>query len=160
MEVLIEREIADEFSDEHSMMLKAKFNDGEPWYADYIKYIVRKVVPTKWLAEKRKRFYSQVKDYFWDELYVFRLCADNVMRRCVTGSEILEILAHCHSRPTRGHHSASITGRKIYESRFFWPSIFKDAKDYVIRCDACKRSGNISSSSEILMIPHLDQIFT
>ncbi|GJW88149.1 reverse transcriptase domain-containing protein [Tanacetum coccineum] len=44
-----------------------------------------------------------------------------------------------------GHHSASITGRKVYESGFFWPSIFKDAKDYVMRCDTCQRSGNISS---------------
>ncbi|GKA11409.1 reverse transcriptase domain-containing protein [Tanacetum coccineum] len=44
---------------------------------------------------------------------------------------------------------ASITGRKVYESGFYWPSIFKDAKDYVIRCDACQRSGNISSISEM-----------
>ncbi|GJW62393.1 reverse transcriptase domain-containing protein [Tanacetum coccineum] len=44
---------------------------------------------------------------------------------------------------------ASITGRKVYESGFFWPSIFKDAKDYVMRCDACQRSGNISSRSEM-----------
>ncbi|GJR31010.1 reverse transcriptase domain-containing protein [Tanacetum coccineum] len=71
------------------------------------------------------------------------------MRRCVAGSEILEILAHCHSGPTGGHHSASITGRKVYESGFFWPSIFKDAKDYVMRCDACQRSRNISSRSEM-----------
>nr|GFB31120.1 hypothetical protein [Tanacetum cinerariifolium] len=34
-----------------------------------------------------------------------------------------------------GHHSASITRRKVYESGFFWPSIFKDAKDYMMRCD-------------------------
>ncbi|GJU67162.1 putative nucleotidyltransferase, ribonuclease H [Tanacetum coccineum] len=71
------------------------------------------------------------------------------MRRCVAGNELLEILAHCHSRPTGGHHSASITGRKVYESGFYWPSIFKDAKDYVMRCDACQRSGNISSRSEM-----------
>ncbi|GKB60427.1 reverse transcriptase domain-containing protein [Tanacetum coccineum] len=45
--------------------------------------------------------------------------------------------------------SASITGRKVYESGFFWPSIFKDAKDYIMRCDACQRSGNISSRSEM-----------
>ncbi|GKA03018.1 reverse transcriptase domain-containing protein [Tanacetum coccineum] len=43
------------------------------------------------------------------------------------GSEILEILAHCHSGPTGGHHSASITRSKVYESGFFWPGIFKDA---------------------------------
>ncbi|GJT75027.1 putative nucleotidyltransferase, ribonuclease H [Tanacetum coccineum] len=134
MEVLIEREIADEFPDEHLMMLKAKLHNDEPWYADYANYIVGKVVPTKWSAEKRKRFYSQVKNYFWDEHYAFRLCADNIIRRCVAGSEILEIIAYCHYRPTGGHHSASVTGRMVYESGFFWPNIFKVAKDYVMRC--------------------------
>ncbi|GKD37831.1 reverse transcriptase domain-containing protein [Tanacetum coccineum] len=44
---------------------------------------------------------------------------------------------------------ASITERKVYESRLYWPSIFKAAKDYVMKCDACQRSGNISSRSEM-----------
>ncbi|GKE71196.1 reverse transcriptase domain-containing protein, partial [Tanacetum coccineum] len=44
---------------------------------------------------------------------------------------------------------ADLTGRKVYESGFFWPTIFKDAKEYVMTCDACKRSGNLSSRSEI-----------
>ncbi|GJV62985.1 reverse transcriptase domain-containing protein [Tanacetum coccineum] len=68
------------------------------------------------------------------------------MRRCVARNEILEILGHYHSGPIGGHHSVSITGRKVYESGFYWPSIFKDA---VMRCDACHRSGNISSRSEM-----------
>ncbi|GJY19511.1 reverse transcriptase domain-containing protein [Tanacetum coccineum] len=138
-------EIANEFPNKHLMILKAKLNDDEPWYANYVNYIVGKIVPPKWTPEKRRRFFSQLKNYFWDEPYVFRLCPNNVMRRCVAGSKILEILAHCHSGPTRGHHSVWITGRKVYESGFFWPSIFKDAKDYVMRCDACQRLGNISS---------------
>ncbi|GJR98515.1 reverse transcriptase domain-containing protein [Tanacetum coccineum] len=109
---LAEDEIADKFPDEHLMILKAKLNDEEPWYADCVNYIVRKVIPLKWTPERRKRFFSQVRTYFWDEPYAFRLCTDNVMRRCLAGNEILEILAHCHSGPTRGHHSALITGRK------------------------------------------------
>ncbi|GJU91643.1 reverse transcriptase domain-containing protein [Tanacetum coccineum] len=92
---------------------------------------------------------NHVKYYFWDELYAFKLCSDNVMSRFVAGNKIFEILAHCHSGTTGGHHSALITGRKVYESGFYWPSIFKDAKDYVMKCDACQRSGNISSRSEM-----------
>ncbi|GKG24758.1 hypothetical protein Tco_0395386, partial [Tanacetum coccineum] len=102
MEVLSEGEIDDEFPDEHLLMLKAKVNNVEPWYADYVKYLVRKVVPLKWAFEKRKRFYSQVKNYIWDEPYPLRLCPSNIMRRCVGGNEISEILAHCHSGPTGG----------------------------------------------------------
>ncbi|GKE35960.1 reverse transcriptase domain-containing protein [Tanacetum coccineum] len=131
------------------MELKTEINNDEPWYADYVNYLVGKIVPPNWTPEKRRRFFSQVKNYFWDKPYAFKLCPDNIMRQCVAGNEISKILAHCHSGPTRGHHSASVTGRKVYESRFFWPSIFKDAKDYVMRCDACQRSGNISSRSEM-----------
>ncbi|GJY77500.1 reverse transcriptase domain-containing protein, partial [Tanacetum coccineum] len=133
---LAEDEIADKFPDEHLMILKAKLNDEEPWYADYVNYIVGKVVPPKWTPKRRKLFFSQVRNYFWDEPYAFRLCPDNVMRTCMAGDEILKILAHCHSGPTGGHHSASITRRKVYEAGFYWPGIFKDAKDYVMKCDA------------------------
>ncbi|GKB86508.1 reverse transcriptase domain-containing protein, partial [Tanacetum coccineum] len=120
---LAEEEIEDKFPDEHLMILKAKLNDEEPWYADYVNYIVGKVVPPEWTPEKEKR--------------------------CVAGSEILEILAHCHSGLTGGHHSASVTGRKVYKAGFYWPNIFRDAKDYVMMCDACQKSGNISSRNEM-----------
>ncbi|GJS74840.1 reverse transcriptase domain-containing protein [Tanacetum coccineum] len=145
----MEEEITDEFPDEHLMILKSELNNDEPWYADYVIYIVGKIVPPNWTPEKRRRFFSLVKNYFWDEPYAFKLCSDNVMRRCVAGNEIHKILAHFHSGPTGGHHSASITRRKVYESGFYWPSIFKDAKDFVMRCNACQRSGNISSRSEM-----------
>ncbi|GJV77048.1 reverse transcriptase domain-containing protein [Tanacetum coccineum] len=107
MEVLTEREIADEFSDKHLMALKSKSNNDEPW------------------------FFSQDKTYCWEVPYAFKLCADNIMRKCVARSETLEILAHCHSGPTGGHHSANVTAKKVYESGFYRPSIFKDANEYV-----------------------------
>ncbi|GJX14313.1 reverse transcriptase domain-containing protein, partial [Tanacetum coccineum] len=131
MEVLTEREIADKFSDKHLMALKSKSNNDKPWYADFINYIVGKVVLPNWTFEKRKRFFSQVKTYFWEESYASKLCADNIMRRCVAGSETLEILTHCYLVPTGGHHSANITAKKVYEFRFYWPSVFKDANEYV-----------------------------
>ncbi|GJT14381.1 hypothetical protein Tco_0861423 [Tanacetum coccineum] len=136
---LAKEEIADKFPDEHLMILKAKLNDEEPWYADYVNYIVGKVVPPKWTPERRKQFFSQLRNYFWDEPCAIRLCPDNVMRRCVAGDEILEILVYCHSGPTGRHYSASITGRNVYKVGFYWPSIFKDAKDYVMKCDALQR---------------------
>ncbi|GJT36198.1 reverse transcriptase domain-containing protein [Tanacetum coccineum] len=71
------------------------------------------------------------------------------MRRCVAGSETLKILAHCHSGRTGGHHNVNVTAKKVYKAGFYWPSIFKDANEYVRRCDACQRFGNISSKNEM-----------
>ncbi|GJU04603.1 hypothetical protein Tco_1121033 [Tanacetum coccineum] len=130
-EMLSEREIADEFPDKHLMLLKSKLNDDEPWYADFVNYIVGKVVSPNWTFEKRKRFFSQVKTYFWEEPYAFKLCADNIIRRCVAGSETLEILAHCHSGPTGGHHSASVTTMKFTNPDFISLVFFKDANEYI-----------------------------
>ncbi|GJV35445.1 putative reverse transcriptase domain-containing protein [Tanacetum coccineum] len=130
-----------EFRTTNDILLKTRSN--------LLSELTIEVVPPNWTFKKRKRFFSQVKTYFWEEPYAFKLCADNIMRRCVAGSETLEILAHCHSGPTGGHHSANVTAKKVYESGFYWPSVFKDANEYVRRCDACQRSGNISSRNEM-----------
>nr|GEY05436.1 hypothetical protein [Tanacetum cinerariifolium] len=57
---LTEEEIADKFPDEHLMILKARFNDDEPWYADYVNYILGKVVPQKWTSKRRKQMQYDV----------------------------------------------------------------------------------------------------
>ncbi|GJX74965.1 reverse transcriptase domain-containing protein [Tanacetum coccineum] len=53
--VFTEEEITDEFPDEHLMILKSELNDDEPWYANYVNYIVGKIVPPKWTPERRRR---------------------------------------------------------------------------------------------------------
>ncbi|GJV64843.1 putative reverse transcriptase domain-containing protein [Tanacetum coccineum] len=90
----------------------------------------KRLFPLNWSFQKERRFFSQVKTYFWEEPYAFKLCADIIMRRYVAGSKTLEILAHCHSGPTGGHHSANVTMKKVYESGFYWPSVFKDANEF------------------------------
>nr|GEU86952.1 reverse transcriptase domain-containing protein [Tanacetum cinerariifolium] len=51
--------IAYEFPNDHLIVLKTTPDNDEPWYADYVNYIVGKLLPPKWTAEKRKRFFSQ-----------------------------------------------------------------------------------------------------
>ncbi|GKA85371.1 hypothetical protein Tco_0807025 [Tanacetum coccineum] len=101
-----------------------KHKEAEDLAADHLSRLFPQIGPLK-----KKRFFSQVKTYFWEEPYAFKLCTDNIMRRCVAGSETLEILAHCHSGPTGGHHSANVTANKVYESGFYWSSVFKDVND-------------------------------
>ncbi|GKE87906.1 hypothetical protein Tco_1565381, partial [Tanacetum coccineum] len=62
MEVLTEKEIVDEFPDEHLLVLRSKFKDDEPWYADFINYIVGKVVPPKLDIQKKKEVFLASQD--------------------------------------------------------------------------------------------------
>ncbi|GJX97763.1 reverse transcriptase domain-containing protein [Tanacetum coccineum] len=48
-----------------------------------------------------------------------------VIRRCVSGQEALDILKACHSGPTGGHYGANYTARKIFDSGFYFPHIYK-----------------------------------
>ncbi|GJX78817.1 reverse transcriptase domain-containing protein [Tanacetum coccineum] len=69
--------------------------------------------------------------------------------RCVHGQEAVDILTACHNGPTRGHHGANYTAKKVFDSGFYWPTIYRDAHDLVTRCDACQRQGKISQRDEM-----------
>ncbi|GJS63132.1 reverse transcriptase domain-containing protein [Tanacetum coccineum] len=81
--------------------------------------------------------------------YLFRTCADQIIRRCVHGQEDLEILKACHEGPTGGHHSANLTARKVFDAGFFWPTIYRDAHTMIKSCDTCQRQGKISQRDEM-----------
>ncbi|XP_016747509.1 uncharacterized protein [Gossypium hirsutum] len=72
-------------------------------------------------------------------------------RKCVAGSEIDEILHHCHSSLSGGHFGGSRTAEKILQVGFFWPTVFKNVYAYVKNCDRCQRTGNISKRNEMLL---------
>ncbi|GJS88559.1 reverse transcriptase domain-containing protein [Tanacetum coccineum] len=65
------------------------------------------------------------------------------------GKEALEILEACHSGPTGGHYGANFTAKKVFDAGFFWPTIYKDAFEFVKSCDACQRQGKISQRDEM-----------
>ncbi|GJR43412.1 reverse transcriptase domain-containing protein [Tanacetum coccineum] len=100
-------------------------------------------------TQQKRKFFKDIKHYFWDDPYLFRTCADQIIRRCVFGQEALEILKACHEGPTGGHHSANITARKVFDAGFFWPTIYKDAYELIKSCDACQRQGKISHRDEM-----------
>nr|GEV01489.1 reverse transcriptase domain-containing protein [Tanacetum cinerariifolium] len=74
-----------------------------------------------------------------------------IIRRCVHGQEDFEILKACHEGPSRGHHGANLTAKKVFDAGFFWPSIYHDAHEMIKTCDICQRQGKISQRDEM---PH------
>nr|GFA47808.1 reverse transcriptase domain-containing protein [Tanacetum cinerariifolium] len=96
-----------------------------------------------------KKFFKNVKHYFWDDPYLFKICADQVIRRCEHGQEAVDILTACHNGPTGGHYGANYTARKVFDSDFYWPQIYCDAHDMVKSCDSCQRHGKILQKDEM-----------
>ncbi|XP_075080169.1 uncharacterized protein LOC142165532 [Nicotiana tabacum] len=77
-------EINDAFPDEHILALSNTF---APWYADNANYL--------------------------EEPFLFYVCADNIIRRCVPEEEIMPILKACHDSPVGGHHGGNRMAAKV-----------------------------------------------
>ena len=146
--------VNDEFPDEKLLAIEDK--RAVPWFADYVNYLVAKVVPPEFNYQQKKRFFAHLKHYYWEEPILYRHCADQVIRRCVPEDEMQSILNHCHTLPCGGHFGGQRTSAKVLQSGFYWPTLFKDAHQFVSTCDKCQRMGNISRKDEPPMHPILE----
>ncbi|KAL5550248.1 hypothetical protein UlMin_000424 [Ulmus minor] len=139
-----DEQINETFPDEQLLAIQTA-----PWFADYANYLVKKILPPDMSYQQRRKFFSDLKHYFWDEPYLYKHCAYQIIRRCVPEEEMESILRHCHSREVGGHFGGTKTAAKVLQSGFYWPSLFKDAFKFVSMCDDCQRSGNISRRHEM-----------
>ncbi|KAL4303062.1 hypothetical protein GQ457_10G009490 [Hibiscus cannabinus] len=137
-------EISDSFHDE-----KILFTTAIPWYADIVNFLVSGIVPPDLSSQGRKKFRHDAKFFYWDEPYLFKQCADQVLRRCVSEDEQKDIMYHCHIASCGGHFGGNRTAAKILESGFYRPTLFKDAHAFSKACDRCKRTGNISRRNKM-----------
>ncbi|GKC45203.1 reverse transcriptase domain-containing protein [Tanacetum coccineum] len=120
-----------------------------PWFSDYANFHAGNFIVKGMSSQQKKKFFKDVKHYFWDDPYLFRICADQIIRRCVHGQEAFDILKACHEGPTGGHHSANLTAKKVFDAGFFWPTIYRDAHTMIKSCDTCQRQGKISQRDEM-----------
>lgn len=144
------RDVQENFPDEHILAVNIV-----PWFANIVNYFATGKTPPNWTAQQRKYFFSQTKYYIWEDPDLFKIGADQVIRRCVPHTEQNDILRHCHSYACGGHFSAKKTGHRILQSGFFWPSIFKDAHYFVKACLRCQQVGGISRRDMMPMTPIL-----
>nr|GEU47462.1 hypothetical protein [Tanacetum cinerariifolium] len=63
--------------------------------------------------------------------------------------ETIDILKACHYGPTEGHHGPNYIAKKVFDSGFYWPTIYRDAQDLVKNYNVCQRQGKISQRDEM-----------
>nr|GEW15756.1 retrovirus-related Pol polyprotein from transposon 17.6 [Tanacetum cinerariifolium] len=127
----------------------AYHDQSTPWFADFVNYHAGKFIIKRMSTQQKNKFFKDVNHYFWDDTYLCKTCADQVIRRCVAGQEAVDILTACHNGPTEGHYGANYTAKKVFNSGFYWPTIYKDAFELVKNCDSCQRQGKISQRDEM-----------
>ncbi|GKA15471.1 reverse transcriptase domain-containing protein, partial [Tanacetum coccineum] len=81
-------EINVNFPHESLSMISLNPDNKPSWFADIANYLVGNVLVKGMSSQQKKKFFKDIRHYFWDDPYLFRICADQIIRRCVDGQEV------------------------------------------------------------------------
>eukprot|EP00253_Pinus_taeda_P007596 PITA_07596 len=141
--------VEDKFPDEYLFVVTTK----TPWYEDIANYLVIGKLPPHLFPNEKRKIIQESSKYSWISNELFKTGLDCVIRRCVREDKMLDILQACHDEPCSRHFADKRTAYKILSLGYYWPSLFKDAKQYVRRCDSCQRVGRPTPSNEMPLQP-------
>ena len=108
-----EAKVVDELPDEKLLVVHER-----PWFADMANFKAAHIVPENMDWQHKKKLFKEAKQYIWDDFYLFKIGADNLLRRRVTNREAQSILWHCHNSPYGGHFNGDALQQKCYNLGF------------------------------------------
>ncbi|GAA0138812.1 hypothetical protein LIER_34986 [Lithospermum erythrorhizon] len=68
---------------------------------------------------------------------------EGLLLLCVSQEDMQRVLYEVHSGWCGSHIGGRSLATKVTRTGFFWPIMISDAKDFVIKCEACQKLGNI-----------------
>jgi hypothetical protein len=82
------KEIHDHIPGEHLMAVSA----NAPWYADIVNFLVCEIVLADLSYQQKKKFLYDAKNYYRDEPFLYKHCADGIVRRCVPSEKKNDVM--------------------------------------------------------------------
>ncbi|GKE03839.1 reverse transcriptase domain-containing protein [Tanacetum coccineum] len=65
--------VDDNFPGETLMEINTR---DDPWFADFANCLVSDIIPKRMTYQQKNKFFSNIKYYFWEEPYLFKVCFD------------------------------------------------------------------------------------
>nr|GEX62597.1 reverse transcriptase domain-containing protein [Tanacetum cinerariifolium] len=90
--VLDKNEINEMFPLETLNVVSFLGDSSTSWFADFPNYHVGNFVVKGMSSQQKNKFFKDVKHYFWDDPFLFKIYADQVIQLCVHGQEAIDIL--------------------------------------------------------------------
>lgn len=129
--------VNDDFPDEHIFPMLI----GSLWFSNIANYLVTVKTPPHLFAHEKSNIIQKSVAYSWIQEDPFYTGPDLIIRRCVREEAVFDILKSAHDEPFGDHFANKRTAYKVLCAGYYWPSLFKDARQYVKHCDSCQRMG-------------------
>ncbi|BFG30469.1 hypothetical protein CerSpe_167430 [Prunus speciosa] len=122
---------------------------AEDWRAPYLAFFVERTLPTNpKLAYKLKK---TVKRYFVDGSTLYRKGFNGEPLKCLGESEARQVMQEIHAGECGEHQGMKRLHRQLLSVGYYWPTVKKDAHDFVKRCHTCQIHANLSHKPPTLL---------
>ena len=85
-------------------------------------------------------------------IFLYKMGLDEILRRCVLEHERENIMHEVHYGPAGGNFQSNRTSKKFKQLGLWWPTLHKDYRKFVSKCDHCQHLGQLLPSTEIPLI--------
>jgi hypothetical protein len=92
--------IDDYFPDESLLSLRSM-----PWFVNIVNFLSSGDLPADWSTQDKRKFLNEVKNFYWDDPYLFKYCLDQIFQRCIPNNEVSSVIKLCHSEVCGSHFS-------------------------------------------------------
>nr|GEX19210.1 reverse transcriptase domain-containing protein [Tanacetum cinerariifolium] len=134
--VLDPKEINESFPLKTLNLASTRGNQSTPWFADFANYHAGNFIVKGMSSQQKIKFFKDVKHYLWDDPYLFKICADQVIRRISQKDEMPQTPSKCVKFLMSGTSSQvkvsnrglkHILERAVGENRASWSDKLNDA---------------------------------
>ncbi|XP_022841861.1 uncharacterized protein LOC111365536 [Olea europaea var. sylvestris] len=115
--------------------------DTPLWMQPIIAYLKDQSLPaSKSEARKLRR---RAAHFILQENTLFKRGFASTLLRCVGGEEATYILREIYEGICGNHSGGMVLAHKVLHQGYFWPTLKRDAYQFVQKCDKCQRFSNI-----------------
>ena len=124
------------------------------WVDEIKDFIEMQILPTD--REKARFIQKVAAKYTVIKEVLFKRSYSQAYLRCVKAHLITRTLYEVHEGVCGGHPAARTLSDKIKGAGLYWPTMRKDAEDYVRKCDKCQRFADVPrlpSTEQTMVVP-------
>jgi len=60
-----------------------------PWFPNIVNFLVSGHLLAHWSTQDKRKFLNEVKNFYWDNPYLFKYCPDQIFQRSIPDNEVV-----------------------------------------------------------------------
>ena len=123
-------------------------------YNNIYTYLLQQKYPDNFSNQQKQTLDKQSINYIIKNNFIYKKDKrkQNHLLRVIRKHELEPVLFMFHNDPTAAHFAVDAMFEKIC-TRYYWPQMYEDIRNYVRSCDSCQRRGKNKKNQTLHPIP-------